>query len=256
MFKLNTRKQITMPIELEITMHDQQEQARALLSDIQGLAENKQSNTPLQALDNKTLKGLIQLYTIGSNIEDPKSNVDIDPNDITQIGEYGFNLLTELLQWAHNNHRRGFSKTTHQLILSLSLWVTKHQGELHTLEPIVDAFAQTANKTADRDQLKQIVSMMDKIITSCSNVIKNDIEKNNPLRPWRVIHLNRAITATRSYDTELMRHVFQQLMSAFPHDAANFFSEGMHEMDKHNYPENVREVLQEYFNKYSRPKMN
>lgn len=245
-----------MPIELHKTMHEQQDKAHALLSDIQELSENKQSRSPIQALDTKVLEGLIQLYAIGTNIEDTKGGADIDPDDITQIGEYGFNLLTELLKWAHNNHRRDFTRAAHHLILSLALWITKHRGELRTLEPIVDAFAQTANKTSDSDQLKNIVDMMDDIIQNCSDVIKNDLEQINPLRPWRVIHLNRAITATRSHNTALMHQVFQQLVDVFPSDAANFFSEGMHEMDRLNYPENVRDVLQEYFNKYSRPKMN
>jgi hypothetical protein len=245
-----------MPIELHKTMHEQQDSAHALLSEIQALFENKQPHTPIQPLDNKILEGLIQLYTIGTNIEDSKVGADIDPDDITQIGEYGFNLLTELLQWAHHNHRVTFTKTTRQLILSLSLWITKHQGELRTLEPIVDAFAQTANKTSDSDKLKQLVSMMDDVIEGCSDVVKSDHEQNYPLRPWRVIHLNRAITATRSHDTELMRRIFQQLVNAFPSDAANFFSEGMHEINRLKYPDDVREVLQEYFNKYSRPKMN
>tara|TARA_R110002049_G_scaffold252264_1_gene426903 strand:+ start:38737 stop:39474 length:738 start_codon:yes stop_codon:yes gene_type:complete len=245
-----------MPIELLDTMHKQQECAHALLGAIQELCENKQFNTPAQPLDSKIIEGLIQLYTIGTTIEDATSGKDIDPDDITQVGEYGFNLLTELLRWAQLNHRLDFTKTAQKLILSLSLWITKHQGELRTLEPVVDALAKTANKTSDSKQLIQLVGMMDKIIDACSSTIRNDHEQNNPLRPWRVIHLNRAITATRAHDTELMRHVFQQLVKAFPLDAANFFAEGMHQMDRLEYPTDVRQVLQEYFNKYSRPKMN
>ncbi len=242
-----------MPIELNITMHEQQTSAHALLSEIQALIE---TNTLSHALDNKVFEGLIQLYTIGTNIEDAKISAEVDPDDITQIGEYGFNLLTELLQWAHNNRRSDFSKEIRQLMLSLALWVTHHQGELRTLEPIVDAFAQTANNTSDKEQLKQLVKMMDDIISSCSNSIKEDQEQSHPLRPWRVIHLNKAITATRAHDTELMRHVFQELVSAFPFDSAQFFSDGMKEINKADYPDDVRAVLQEYFNKYSRPKMN
>ena len=80
-----------MPIELYKTMHAQQDSAHALLSDIQRLLENKQPNTSIQALDNKIIEGLIQLYAIGTNIEETKAGADIDPDDITQIGEYGFN---------------------------------------------------------------------------------------------------------------------------------------------------------------------
>jgi len=245
-----------MPIELNKTMHEQQACAHTLLSEIQALLETSRSNSPDQTLDSKIPEGIIQLYAIGTNIEDSKANTEIDPDDITQVGEYGFNLLTELLQWAHDNYHNEFTKTIRELTLSLSLWITKHQGELRTLEPIVDAFAQTANKITDSDQLKQLVSMMDKIIVGCSSTIKSDTEKINPLRPWRVIHLNRAITATRSHDTKLMRRVFQELVYTLPADAASFFSEGMQEIHRLDYPEDVREALQEYFNKYSRPKMN
>jgi len=245
-----------MPDELVKTMHEQQECAHQLLGRIQGLFENKEEKAPDHALDSKVLEGLVQLYAMGTIIEDSKSSTNIDPDDITQIGEYGFNLLTELLKWAHKNHRSEFTKTTRQLILSLALWITKHQGELRTLEPIVDAFAQTANKTTDSKKLKRLVSMMSTIISGCSTAIKSDQDQMNPLRPWRVIHLNRAITATRSHDTDLMKTVFYELVSNLPLDAADFFAEGMHEMDRLNYPLPVREVLQEYFNKYSRPKMN
>ncbi len=111
---------IPMRLELHKTMHEQQECAHIMLSSIQSLSEEKQSTSTIDALDNKILEGLIQLYAIGTNIEDSKSGAEIDPDDITQIGEYGFNLLTELLQWAHKNHHVGFTKTTRQLISSLA----------------------------------------------------------------------------------------------------------------------------------------
>ena len=143
-----------MPIELHKTMYEQQQDAHALLNVIQGLIENKQTNTSIQALDNKILEGLIQLYAIGTNIEDSKSGSAIDPNDITQIGEYGFNFLTELLQWAHTNHRRDFTKSTHQLILSLSLWITNHGGVPKDLVPCTDEQAYWHGCAACRWELK------------------------------------------------------------------------------------------------------
>jgi len=245
-----------MFIQFEKTMHEQQSYALSVLNDIQALFERTPQKLSALALDTKIVEGLIQLYTIGTNIEDPHSETAINHDDITQVGEYGFNLLTELLQWAHKNHLDTFAKSARELVLSLALWITQYKGEIRTLEPVVDALTQIANKTVDTVQLTEIVTIMDRIIFHCSSVIKNDPEKINPLRPWRVIHLNRAITATRSHDTELMQRVFQELVNAFPDDVADFFSEGVHEMDRLNYPDPVRAVLYEFFDRYSRPKMN
>lgn len=64
---------------------------------------------------------------------------------------------------------------------------------------------------------------MSTIIDNCSAIIKNDLEQMNPLRPWRVIHLNRAITATRSHNVTLIRRTFHELAVEFPFDSADFF---------------------------------
>ena len=236
-------------------MHDQQQSAHELLGRIQELLENS-TNKSNHSLDNKIIEGIVQLYAIGTGIEDSRKDNDIDADDISQIGEYGFNLLTELLQWAHNNEHANIKSITRELILSLTLWVVTNKGELQTLEPVVDAVAHIANQTKDIDDLKEIVVLMTKFIGSCSSLIKNDQENINPMRPWRVLHLNRAITATRSHDVILIRNVFQELVTTLPYDAADLFTEGMHEMDRLHYPDAVKEVVQEFFNKYSRPKMN
>jgi hypothetical protein len=46
------------------------------------------------------------------------------------------------------------------------------------------------------------------------------------------------------------------LVETLPEDAAQFFREGMGEMDRLNYPRSVRVIVQEYFDRYTRPRMN
>lgn len=243
-------------LNLKKTMREQQEYAHELLGRIQSLFENRENKSSVPALDTKIMDGIVQLYAIGTSIEDASNKNEINTEDISQIGEYGFNLLAELLQWAHASNNKQFKKISCELILSLSLWIIAHKGELQSLEPTVDSLAQITNKTASPERLTELVYIMTDIINGCSSMIKNDAEQTNSLRPWRVLHLNRAITATRSNDTPLMRSVFQELVAALPIDAADFFAQGMHEMDRLNYPVNVKEVVKEYFDLYSRPKMN
>ncbi len=237
-------------------MRDQQEYAHEFLGRIQSLFENVEEKASIQPLDEKLIDGIVQLYAIGTGIEDSHEPNDIDAEDISQIGEYGFNLLTELLRWAHNNRQQEFKNTIYNLILSLCVWIIANKGNLQTLEPTVDSLANIANKTTDTEELKKLVQLMTEIINGCSPIIKNDLEQMNPMRPWRILHLNRAITATRSHDTILIRDVFNDLVATLPLDAADFFAEGMHEMDRLNYPAPVKEVVQEFFNHHSRPKMN
>ena len=77
------------------------------------------------------------------------------------------------------------------------------------------------------------------------------LEKSNPGRPWRILHLNRAIVATRTHQPDVMDEAFTLLTECLPEDAPGFFSQGMEQMDLLNYPPHVREVMNRYYRKWS-----
>jgi hypothetical protein len=52
-----------------------------------------------------------------------------------------------------------------------------------------------------------------------------DLERSDPERPWRVLHVNLAITAIRSEDPALMEHAFDALDRALPDERAGFYAE-------------------------------
>ena len=62
--------------------------------------------------------------------------------------------------------------------------------------------------------------------------------------------------ATRSQDLELMRAIFPELIQAIPLDAPGFFKEGMSEMVRLDYPEPVRDLMQEFFGLTRPPAMH
>ena len=81
-------------------------------------------------------------------------------------------------------------------------------------------------------------------------------ERFDPGRPWRILHINRSIAATRTHNRELMRKVFDELVETLPEDAMQFFKQAIHEVDRRNYPAAVRELFQEYFDRQARAHMN
>jgi hypothetical protein len=88
---------------------------------------------------------------------------------------------------------------------------------------------------------------MDMVVDASSDEIKHDLESSNIYRPWRLLHINRGIVATRTHDADIMKKVFDEMILYLPQDAASFFSEGMQEMDALDYPPNVQKVIEEYF---------
>jgi len=78
------------------------------------------------------------------------------------------------------------------------------------------------------------------------HMIRQDLDNSNPMRPWRIINLNYCIIATRSHDTALMEKSYDVLIKNLPHDAREFFKEGMQQMDIIGYTQEVRAVVEKY----------
>ena len=91
------------------------------------------------------------------------------------------------------------------------------------------------------------------VARACHVILRHDLDNANPTRPWRVLNINRGIVATRSQDLDVMNAVFSDLILAIPMDAPEFFSEGMSEMVRQNYPEPVCEVMQEFYERTKLP---
>ena len=198
-----------------------------------------------------------QFIVVAINLDkDQGETGPIYKDDVSQLGDYGITLLADLATWAT---QLGFEKLHQELetiALAVAEWVVRHEGELRTLEPIVNALANLANQTHDPQKLESLADFMGRILHACSDLIKQDLEKANPGRPWRVLHLNRGIVATRSHNPAVMESVFNELVQTLPEEAPQFFSEGMQQMEALNYPTHVRQVMGRYFDRWSRMTMH
>lgn len=115
------------------------------------------------------------------------------------------------------------------------------------------ATADLAASASDMDQLVTAPGkVMERISDAISSIIRQDLDKSNPGRPWRILLLNRAIVATRSHVPDTMEKAFEVLTNNLPEEAAQFFNAGMQQMDALNYPQHVREVMEKHHNNWSR----
>ena len=172
--------------------------------------------------------------------------------DITELGEYSISLLGELEHWLQRHHLDEQLTRLAEVQMALALWIARQGGELLSLEPVVDALAQFANRTLDTEQLRALYDYMGEIVEAVAPAIRQDLDKTNPGRPWRVLHLNRAIVATRSHEPAAIQEAYDRLTEHFPEEAPRFFAEGMEQMEALDYPAHVRSLVESYYQDWNR----
>lgn len=180
-----------------------------------------------------------------------RETVGIAPEVITEAGEYALELFDQSLHWANRLDLPGVFSLLQTYTLAMTRWIAGFGGRLLTLEPVVDAFARLANSTQNPGELLVLYHAMSETLSATDPMIQKDTEKTNPGQPWRILHLNRAIVATRTHQPDLMDEAFAELAAHLPEDAAGFFSQGMEQMDLLNYPPHVRAVMDRYYRKWS-----
>ena len=189
-----------------------------------------------------------------ASLEDDNSTQSGNPPSaeaVTELGEYALELFDQSLHWANHLKLSVVLEHLQAFTIAMASWIARHGGQLLNLEPVVDALARSANRTHDPGELLALYKAMGEIAEAAAPVIRQDLEKTNPGRPWRVLHLNRAIVATRTHQPDVMDEAFTLLTQHLPEDAADFFTQGMEQMELLNYPPHVREVMHRYYRKWS-----
>ena len=192
-----------------------------------------------------------QLIEVMTRLDADASSGQQHGADVSEIGAYALQLAEGLAATAEGLQPQQHRFEVSGLVVNLALWIARHGGLIDTLEPVVDALALHANTIRDPRLLESLSEVFRRIVDAASPAIRQDLEKFNPGRPWRVLLLNQSIVATRSHNTTLMEQAFALLTENLPDDAAQFFREGMQQMDALNYPEQVRKVMQKYHRQWT-----
>lgn len=170
---------------------------------------------------------------------------DLPEDDQEQIADYAIGFLQDLATWADRLNEKTARQAMDVTALGVAAWVIRHKGNIRTLEPVVNALAGLANVNQDPQHLLRIAQLMEQVILATDAPIRADLEKD-PSRPWRILLMNHAITATRAQDTEQMEHAFELLLKYLPEDAPAFFQEGLQQVSQPGFAPAVQDLMKSY----------
>ena len=113
------------------------------------------------------------------------------------------------------------------LLVGVALWAIRHAVAITVPEPAVNALAMRSNRAASKQEIAAVFGLMQGLIAHLAPRLAADLERSNPERPWRVAHVNFAITAIRTEDPAMIDYAFDALDAALPDERAGFYSEAL-----------------------------
>jgi hypothetical protein len=181
----------------------------------------------------------------------PGQNNVFSRDAFSQIGDQAISCLIELGSWAERLNLHREKAMLDEIALAAAHWVIKHQAEILNLEVIVNLLAAKANQTSDKIILTALFHVINDVIEYASAEFKNDLDKSDPSRPWRMLNFNFAIVATRTANKKLMVKAFDTLGRNLPEDCPHFFEEGIKQSQKEVYGPEIKMIMAEYFKKWA-----
>ncbi len=130
------------------------------------------------------------------------------------------------------------------LTIGVALWAVRHGVVLTVAEPVTNALAHISNAAGSKAELSAVFGVMQGVIDSVRPALEADLERSNPQRPWRLLHVNLAITAVRTEDSRLMELAFDALDAALPVERAGFYAEALCVAMGPKVARNVREAIE------------
>lgn len=164
--------------------------------------------------------------------------------------DHGLALLGQLAQVARQLGCGSQAQSLEVLAVPIACWMLRRGGELSHPGPVVQALATLANRLRQPEDLAELYGIMGEIADGISPDQTQTMDPTDPADPCRVLLINRGIVATRSHQPALMREAFDAIAEQLPTDAPEFFREGMGQMEALDYPPQVRELMQRYYDRW------
>ncbi|MCG8026958.1 MAG: hypothetical protein N0E59_13625 [Candidatus Thiodiazotropha taylori] len=202
----------------------------------------------------ETMFRLIDILQLVDQQTENESENALSEDELNELGDYGINLLMDFSALAMQLELNEESREIEDLALPLALWLGRHLGQIKTLEPIVNALARLANTYQDNAELEQLYEVVQELLNTVSPELKTRKKQESTSESWRILLINQAIIATRSHRPGLIERAYEILVEYIPEEAPAFFKEGMSQMEALNYPQQVREVVEKYYNLWSSPR--
>jgi hypothetical protein len=128
--------------------------------------------------------------------------------------------------------------------VAVAIWCMRHDVDLRAPAPVINALARLSNAAASTEERVAIFALMERLAAHLAPQLGADLEQSNPERPWRMLHLNLAITAIRTGDPTAIRHAFSLLNHALPLDRLGFYESAAQNARAKDFPSEVRALIE------------
>jgi hypothetical protein len=174
-----------------------------------------------------------------------------DSAAISELAHYALDLVDRLKAqlWYLDIHDQ--RDRLSRLFASLAVWFARQGAVLDNLNGAADSFAILVNGENDSAVLADMSRLMNEVLEAASDEINMDEDRSDQFRPWRVLNLNSGVAATRSFDANLMQETFERMERRLPHDLPGFFADGKRQVQMQEVPEDVREVMTQFADKWA-----
>lgn len=168
------------------------------------------------------------------------------PLPLEDAGELAAATLADLARLESDCRHEGgdIPLTVAHLTVGVALWAVRHEVVLTVPEPVTNALAHISNAAGSKAELSAVFGVMQGVIDNVRPALEADLERSNPQRPWRLLHVNLAITAVRTEDSRLMELAFDALDAALPDERAGFYAEALSVALGPKVAKNVREAIE------------
>lgn len=162
-------------------------------------------------------------------------------------------LHAQIAHWEAESARRRLDAHARiaDLAIGVGLWAMRHGVEITVVEPLANALAARSNAARGRKELGAVAALMQGVIAHVAPRLAADLERSNPERPWRVLHVNLAITAIRTEDPALIDAAFDALDAALPLERSGFYAEAMARALAPKVAKEVRSRIEERHRRWS-----
>jgi hypothetical protein len=180
---------------------------------------------------------------------EPALHADTGP-DPSLLLEHGVSLFRQLAEDARRLGLHAQAESMEVLVVPFTCWLLRRGSELQHPEDVVRALATLANRLHEPDDLAALYVLVQEVADGISPDRIQGMDPGDPGDPWRILLINRGIVATRSHQPALMEAAFDAIVDQLPDDAPHFFREGMGQMEALDYPHQVRDVMERYYERW------
>lgn len=182
-------------------------------------------------------------FVMDFSLDDASS--PLDQKEISEIGNYGLELIQHLGDWAEQLELSEEKLHLHTIMVVVALWIARRGGYLTTLDTVVETISSMANACYEPHVLTELSDVMGELINAVAHEIRNGDDSFDST--WRILNINRGVIAARTHDPKVMEPVFTQLVSNIPEDAPSFFEQSMQHMDELDYSLPAKTVMCKFF---------